>query len=87
MTTVRTDCLEVSVEVSGPADGPPVLLLHGWPDAPRGWAGVARRLQSSGSRTITPYLRGSGPTRFLSKGRNTGTSCARIPTPLDFPSS
>ena len=42
------------------------MILHGWPDAPRGWSQVARLLQSAGYRTITPYLRGLAPTRFLS---------------------
>jgi pimeloyl-ACP methyl ester carboxylesterase len=63
--TVRSGVLEIRAETGGPADGPPVLLVHGWPDAPRGWRPVARRLESAGWRTITPYLRGSGPTRFL----------------------
>jgi pimeloyl-ACP methyl ester carboxylesterase len=43
-----------------------VLLLHGWPDAPRGWRAVAQLLQAAGWRTIIPYLRGTAPTRFLS---------------------
>jgi pimeloyl-ACP methyl ester carboxylesterase len=42
-----------------------VLLLHGWPDAPRGWNAVAQRLHSEGWRTVTSYLRGTGPTKFL----------------------
>jgi pimeloyl-ACP methyl ester carboxylesterase len=41
-------------------------LLHGWPDAPRGWRPVAVRLHQRGWRTITPTLRGSGKTRFRS---------------------
>ena len=44
----------------------PVLLVHGWPDAPRGWNQVAAHLEAAGWRTIRPYLRGFGPTRFLS---------------------
>jgi pimeloyl-ACP methyl ester carboxylesterase len=43
-----------------------MLLLHGWPDAPRGWRTVARHLQAAGWRTIMPYLRGTSPTQFLS---------------------
>ena len=50
-----------------PPDGMPVLLLHGWPDAPRGWNEISSRLQVEGWRTIVPYLRGSRPTEFLSK--------------------
>jgi pimeloyl-ACP methyl ester carboxylesterase len=66
MKTARTDLLEIAFEEGGPDNGPPVLLLHGWPDAPCGWSGLAPRLQAAGWRTIAPYLRGSGPTRFLS---------------------
>jgi pimeloyl-ACP methyl ester carboxylesterase len=64
VTTIRTDCLDISVEVSGPATGSPLLVLHGWPDAPRGFAGVLPLLHAGGYRTVTPYLRGCGPTRF-----------------------
>jgi pimeloyl-ACP methyl ester carboxylesterase len=65
---VETAVLDVAVEEEGPPDGPPVLLLHGWPDAPRGWRPVARRLHERGWRTIMPALRGSGATRFRSPG-------------------
>jgi len=41
-------------------------MLHGWPDAPCGWDEIAPELHAAGWRTIAPYLRGSGPTRFLS---------------------
>jgi len=64
--TVRTDVLEICYETGGPADGAPVLLVHGWPDAPRAWHEVAKHVHLGGWRTITPYLRGCGPTRFLS---------------------
>jgi len=67
MKSVKTDVLEIAYEDEGPQDGPPVLLLHGWPDAPRGWNPVASRLQANGWRTIIPYLRGLSPTRFLSE--------------------
>jgi pimeloyl-ACP methyl ester carboxylesterase len=63
---VETAVLEIDVEEEGPADGRPVLLLHGWPDAPCGWGPVARRLHDRGWRTIAPALRGSGETRFHS---------------------
>jgi pimeloyl-ACP methyl ester carboxylesterase len=64
--SIHTDILEIAFEDGGPEQGPPVLLLHGWPDAPRGWNGVASSLQARGWRTIVPYLRGFGPTRFRS---------------------
>src|ERR1700689_416340 len=41
-------------------------MLHGWPDAPRGWEPVAERLHQRGWRTIVPALRGSGTTQFRS---------------------
>jgi pimeloyl-ACP methyl ester carboxylesterase len=65
MPTIRTALLSLTYEEGGPAAGPPVLLLHGWPDAPRGWRAVAGQLQAAGWRTIMPYLRGTAPTRFL----------------------
>jgi len=67
MNRIRTDILEIAFEEGGPPDGLPVLLLHGWPDAPRGWNEVSQRLHADGYRTIAPFLRGSSPTEFLSK--------------------
>jgi pimeloyl-ACP methyl ester carboxylesterase len=66
MKTIHTDLLEIAFEEAGPVNGRPVLLLHGWPDAPCGWNRIAPALHAEGWRTIAPYLRGSGPTRFLS---------------------
>jgi pimeloyl-ACP methyl ester carboxylesterase len=62
---VRTGLLEIAYEEGGPKDGLPVILLHGWPDDISTWDGVVARLGAAGFRTITPYLRGFGPTRFL----------------------
>lgn len=64
---LQTPTLNIAYEEGGPPDGPVVLLLHGWPDDVRGWSGVAPGLQAAGYRTLTPYLRGFGPTRFLSE--------------------
>jgi pimeloyl-ACP methyl ester carboxylesterase len=63
---VRTKVLEIAYEESGPADGIPVLLMHGWPYDPRTYDDVVPQLVAAGCRTIVPYLRGFGPTRFLS---------------------
>src|SRR6201996_7209658 len=65
MRTIRTELLEIAVEEGGPEYGFPVLLLHGWPDAPCGLEFLASRLQTEGWRTVIPYLRGSGMTKFL----------------------
>ena len=66
MHSLRTSLLEIFYEDSGPTQGFPVLMLHGWPDAPRGWTRIARELNDNGWRTIIPSLRGTRPTRFLS---------------------
>jgi pimeloyl-ACP methyl ester carboxylesterase len=63
---VQTGALEIAYEESGPADGVAVLLMHGWPYDPRTYDAVVPRLTAAGCRTIVPYLRGFGPTRFLS---------------------
>jgi pimeloyl-ACP methyl ester carboxylesterase len=62
--TLTTELLEIAYADDGPRDGPPVLLLHGWPDSPRTWREVASRLTGAGHRTIVPALRGFAPTRF-----------------------
>ncbi len=67
MRKIRTELLEIAFEEGGPEDGPVVLILHGWPDAPCGWDSIVSRLQAEGWRTVIPYLRGSGPTSFLSE--------------------
>jgi len=66
MKRVRTGVLEIAYEESGPADGIPVLLMHGWPYDPRTYDEMLAPLTAAGCRTIVPYLRGFGPTRFLS---------------------
>jgi len=56
--------LNVGYAEAGPADGPPVLLLHGWPYDIYAFVDVAPLLASAGYRVIVPYLRGYGTTRF-----------------------
>ena len=65
---IRTPVLDVAYEESGPADGAPVILLHGWPYDPRDYDEVAPLIAAAGCRVIVPYLRGFGPTRFLAAG-------------------
>ncbi len=62
----RTSVLEIAYHEAGPADGEPVVLLHGFPYAPCGYDDVVALLAAAGKRCIVPYLRGYGPTRFLS---------------------
>jgi pimeloyl-ACP methyl ester carboxylesterase len=62
----RTDVLEIAYEEHGPADGAPVILLHGFPDDARTFDEVAPPLAADGCRVLVPYLRGYGATRFLS---------------------
>lgn len=62
---VRTATLEIAYEQTGPEDGPPVILLHGFPDDPRAWASVVPALADAGCRVLAPWLRGYGETRFL----------------------
>ena len=63
---VNAGVLNVGYAEAGPADGPAVLLLHGWPYDIHSYVDVAPLLASAGYRVIVPYLRGYGTTRFLS---------------------
>lgn len=63
--TVRTPVLDIAYEESGPTEGKPVLLMHGFPDDIHAYDDVAPPLAAAGYRVIVPYLRGYGPTRFL----------------------
>ena len=58
--------LNVGYAEAGPAGGPPVILLHGWPYDIHSYSEVAPLLASKGYRVIVPHLRGYGTTRFLS---------------------
>ena len=63
---VRAGVLDVAYVEAGPASGPPVILLHGWPYDIHSFDEVTPLLAGAGHRVIVPYLRGYGPTRFLS---------------------
>ena len=58
--------LSVGYAEAGPIDGPPVVLLHGWPYDIHTYVDVAPELAAAGYRVVVPYLRGYGTTRFLS---------------------
>ena len=58
--------LSIGYAELGPADGPVVILLHGWPYDIHSFADVAPALAAAGHRVIIPHLRGYGSTRLLS---------------------
>lgn len=62
---IATTRVSIAYEEHGPADGSPVVLLHGFPYSPRAYDAAASVLAARGLRVIVPYLRGFGPTRFL----------------------
>jgi len=62
---VKAGVLDVALYEAGPADGPPVFLMHGFPYDIHAYAEVAPFLAAKGCRVIVPYLRGYGDTRFL----------------------
>jgi pimeloyl-ACP methyl ester carboxylesterase len=63
---VDAGLLSVGYAEAGPADGPAVILLHGWPYDIHSYADVTPVLASAGYRVIVPFARGYGTTRFLS---------------------
>jgi pimeloyl-ACP methyl ester carboxylesterase len=63
---INAGVLNVGYADVGPANGPVVILLHGWPYDIQSFAEVAPILVASGFRVIAPHLRGHGTTRFLS---------------------
>jgi pimeloyl-ACP methyl ester carboxylesterase len=62
---IRTATLEIGWLEFGVPEGPPVILLHGWPSDVDDWQAVAPSLAEAGYRVVVPWLRGFGPTRFL----------------------
>ncbi len=64
---IQAGVLDVGYVDAGPADGPAVVLLHGWPYDIHSYEEVTPRLAAAGYRVIVPYLRGYGTTRFLSE--------------------
>ncbi|MDP6875564.1 MAG: alpha/beta hydrolase [Alphaproteobacteria bacterium] len=63
---IKAGVLDVAYEDAGPSDGRTVILLHGFPYDIHAYDDVTPHLTAAGCRVITPYLRGYGPTRFLS---------------------
>jgi pimeloyl-ACP methyl ester carboxylesterase len=65
LRTVDAGVLNIAYYEAGPADGPAVMLMHGFPYDIHSYIDVAPQLAAQGCRVIVPYLRGYGPTRFL----------------------
>lgn len=65
---ISAGVLDVAYREAGPAEGPAVVLLHGFPYDVHSYDEVTERLAAAGRRCIVPYLRGYGPTRFRSAG-------------------
>ena len=63
---IHAGALSVALHEAGPADGPPVFLMHGFPYDIHAYAEVVPLLAAQGCRVYVPYLRGFGATRFLS---------------------
>lgn len=66
LTSLQAGVLDVTYQVQGPENGPPVLLLHGFPYDIHAYDEVAAALAAEGCRIYVPYLRGYGATRYLS---------------------
>jgi pimeloyl-ACP methyl ester carboxylesterase len=73
---VDAGVLNIAYYEEGPADGPVVLLLHGFPYDIHSYVDVAPQLAARGCRVIVPYLRGYGPTRFRDKTPRSGEQAA-----------
>lgn len=82
---VNAGLLDVAYAETGPADGPLVILLHGWPYDIHSYDEVAPLLAAKGYRVLMPYARGYGDTRFLSaKTLRNGQPAALASDVIDF---
>jgi pimeloyl-ACP methyl ester carboxylesterase len=82
---VKAGLLDVEYAEVGPADGPVVILLHGWPYDIHSYIDVAPALAQKGYRVLIPYARGYGDTRFLSaKTIRNGQPSALASDLIDF---
>ncbi|MBR1237393.1 alpha/beta hydrolase [Bradyrhizobium sp. AUGA SZCCT0182] len=67
LRSIDAGVLKIAYYEAGPADGPVVMLMHGFPYDIHAYVDVAPQLTAEGCRVIVPYLRGYGPTRFRDK--------------------
>ena len=65
LKSLRTPALEIGYLEAGDETAPPLILVHGFPDDAKTWDRITPILNDSGLRTLCPYVRGYGPTRFL----------------------
>jgi len=77
---VNAGVLSIAYAEAGPVDGPPVLLLHGWPYDIHSFVDVAPILANAGYRVLVPYSRGYGETRFLSSDTPRNAQPAAVAT-------
>ncbi|WP_267221425.1 alpha/beta fold hydrolase [Dyella silvae] len=82
---VHAGVLDVAYAEMGPANGPVVILLHGWPYDIHSFEQVAPALAAKGYRVLVPYTRGYGDTRFLSDStERNGEPAAVAQDVIDF---
>jgi pimeloyl-ACP methyl ester carboxylesterase len=82
---VKTAVLDIAYDERGDAGAPVVLLLHGFPDDPRAWDKIVPDLEREGFRTLAPYSRGFGHTRFLDDDTpRSGQTAALVQDAVDF---
>jgi pimeloyl-ACP methyl ester carboxylesterase len=79
---IKAGLLNIGYAEAGPADGPPVILLHGWPYDIHSFVDVAPILAARGYRVIIPHNRGYGTTSFLSS--NTFRNAQQSAVALDY---
>jgi pimeloyl-ACP methyl ester carboxylesterase len=84
LRTVETPSLRVAYHERGSRDATPVVLVHGFPDDAHTWDLLAEALVVAGYRTIAPYVRGFGETRFLGDEERTGEIAALTRDVLEF---
>lgn len=82
---IETSLLEMAYEEKGDANGSPVILMHGFPDDAQTWNAVTEPLAAENFRTLAPYTRGYGATRFLDDGTiRSGESVAYAQDIIEF---
>jgi pimeloyl-ACP methyl ester carboxylesterase len=82
---IKAGVLNIGYAEAGPANGQPVILLHGWPYDIHSYTEVSALLAAKGYRVLVPYLRGYGSTRFLdARAQRNGQQSALAVDVIDF---